>query len=98
MGYKTFTVVIEVSDSLLRYQKYDNWQLYEGVVQTLFKGGPNAVDREFKTYEEVLFLKKKTVKVTQNVVEINFLFKFIIKYIFLLLVIFFDNCFQMYRR
>ena len=49
----------EVSDLFLRYQKYDNWQLYEGVVQTLFKGGPNAVDREFKTYEEVWFLKKK---------------------------------------
>ena len=57
------------------YQKYDNWQLYEGEVQTLFKGGPNTVDREFKTYEEVWFLKKKTVKVTQNVVEINFFIK-----------------------
>ena len=43
-----------MSDLFLRYQKYDNWQLYEGVVQTLFKGGPNAVDREFKTYEEVV--------------------------------------------
>ena len=47
------------------------------MVQTLFKGGPNAVDREFKTYELVWFLKKKTVKVTQNVVEINFLLKFL---------------------
>ena len=64
----------EVSDLFLRYQKYDNWQLYEGVVQTLFKGGPNAVDREFKTYEEVWSLKKKTVKVTQNIVESIFLF------------------------
>ena len=79
----------EVSDLFLRYQKYDNWQLYEGLVQILFTGGPNAVYREFKTYEEVWFLKKKTVKVTQNVVEINFLLKFIIKYIFSLLVIFF---------
>ena len=78
----------EVSDLFLRYQKYDNWQLYEGVVQTLFKGGPNAVDREFKTYEEVWFLKKKTVKVTQNVVETNFLLKYILKYIFSQLVIF----------
>ena len=50
----------EVSDLFLRYQKYDNRKLYEGVVQTLFKGGPNTVDREFKTYGEVWFLKKKT--------------------------------------
>ena len=83
----------EVSDLFLRYQKYDNWQLYEGLVQILFTGGPNAVYREFKTHEEVWVLKKKTVKVTQNVVEINFLLKFIIKYIFSLVVIFFDNCF-----
>ena len=33
----------EVSDLFLRYQKYDNWQLYEGVVQTLFKGGPKEL-------------------------------------------------------
>ena len=52
----------EVSDLFLRYKKYDNWQLFEGEVQTLFKGGPNAVDREFKTYEEVCFLKKKNCK------------------------------------
>ena len=63
------------------------------LVQILFTGGPNAFYSEFKTYEEVWFLKKKTVKVTQNVVEINFLLKFIIKYIFSLLVIFFDNYF-----
>ena len=81
----------EVSDLFLRYKKYDNWQLFEGEVQTLFKGGPNAVDREFKTYEEVCL--KKTVNVTQNVVEINILLKFIIKYIFSVVVIFFDNCF-----
>ena len=78
----------EVSDLFLRYKKYDNWQLFEGEVQTLFKGGPNAVDREFKTYEEVWFLKKKIVKNTQNVVETNFLLNYILKYIFSQLVIF----------
>ena len=54
-----------------------------------FNAGPNDIYRAFETYEEVWFLEKKTVKITQNVVEINFLLKFIIKYIFSLLVIFF---------
>ena len=27
--------------------------------KTVFTGGPDAVNREFKTYEEVWFLKKK---------------------------------------
>ena len=36
-----------------------------------------------------MVFKEKTVKVTQNVVEINFLLKFIIKYIFSPVVIFY---------
>ena len=53
-----------------------------------FNAGPNDIYRVFKTYEEVWFSKKK-LKVTQNVVEINFLSNFIIKYTFSLVVIFF---------
>ena len=54
----------------------------------LFNTGPYAIYGAFNTYEEVWFLNKKTVKITQNVVETNFLLKSIIRYIFSQLVIF----------
>ena len=57
-------------------------------IKELFKTGLFAINGEFKTSEEVWLLKKKTVKITQNVVETNFLLKYILKYIFSQLVIF----------
>ena len=56
-------------------------------IKELFKTGLFAINGEFKTSEEVWLLKKKTVKITQNVVDTNFSLNFIIKYIFSQLVI-----------